>query len=151
MVGELIRSETVPFFWWFLVPKIVFWKNHYWVGTTTDCFEPIFGFLMTFCFEKHRSDSWSRIGMFSELSGRSDGIMQKLCFKIINFSFLIQVIRALEDKLTSAIEVEVQRREKDMKKMKLRYEVMARMELNAKLSEVNAFLERRAEVNFWEI
>ena len=86
--------------------------------------------------------------MFSELSGRSDGIMQKLCFKIINFSFLIQVIRALEDKLTSAIEVEVQRREKDMKKMKLRYEVMARMELNAKLSEVNAFLERRAEVNF---
>jgi len=56
-----------------------------------------------------------------------------------------QVIRALEDKLTSAIEVEVQRREKDMKKMKLRYEVMARMELNAKLSEVNAFLERRAE------
>ena len=64
------------------------------------------------------------------------------------FSFFIQVIRALEDKLTSAIEVEVQRREKDMKKMKLRYEVMARMELNAKLSEVNAFLERRAEVNF---
>ena len=71
-----------------------------------------------------------------------------ICFKIINFSFFIQVIRALEDKLTSAIEVEVQRREKDMKKMKLRYEVMARMELNAKLSEVNAFLERRAEVNF---
>ena len=27
----------------------------------------------------------------------------------------------------------------------MRYEVMARMELNAKLSEVNAFLERRAE------
>ena len=71
-----------------------------------------------------------------------------ICFKIINFLFFIQVIRALEDKLTSAIEFEVQRREKDMKKMKLRYEMMARMELNAKLSEVNAFLERRAEVNF---
>ena len=32
-----------------------------------------------------------------------------------------------------------------MKRMKLRYEVMARMELNSKLSEVNAFLDRRAE------
>ena len=58
-------------FCWFLVPKIVFWKNHYWVATTTDCFEPIFGFLGSFCFEKHRSASWSRIGMFSELWGRS--------------------------------------------------------------------------------
>ena len=58
---------------------------------------------------------------------------------------IFQIIRALEDKLASAIEADSQRREKDMKKMKLRYEVMARMELNAKLSEVNAFLERRAE------
>ena len=58
---------------------------------------------------------------------------------------MFQIIRALEDKLASAIEADSQRREKDMKKMKLRYEVMARMELNAKLSEVNAFLERRAE------
>ena len=49
-----------------------FWKKHYWVATTTDCFEPIFGFLGQFCFEKHRSASWSRIGMFSELSGRSE-------------------------------------------------------------------------------
>ena len=54
------------------MPKIVFWKKHYWVATTTDCFEPIFGFLGQFCFEKHRSASWSRIRMFSELSGRSD-------------------------------------------------------------------------------
>ena len=53
------------------MPKIVFWKKHYWVATTTDCFEPIFGFIGQFCFEKHRSASWSRIGMFSELSGRS--------------------------------------------------------------------------------
>ena len=58
---------------------------------------------------------------------------------------IFQIIRALEDKLANAIETDTQRREKDMKKMKLRYEVMARMELNAKLSEVNAFLERRAE------
>ena len=40
--------------------------------TTTDCFEPIFGFLVKFCFEKHRSASWSRIKMFSELSGHRD-------------------------------------------------------------------------------
>ena len=60
---------------------------------------------------------------------------------------IFQIIRALEDKLTRAIETDSQRREKDMKKMKLRYEVMARMELNAKLSEVNAFLDRRAEEN----
>ena len=65
------NQQNAQFFWWFLVPKIVFWKKHYWVATTTDCFEPIFGFLGQFCFEKHRSASWSRIGMFSELSGRS--------------------------------------------------------------------------------
>ena len=51
----------------------------------------------------------------------------------------------MEDKLANAIETESQKRERNMKKMKLRYEVMARMELNAKLSEVNAFFERRAE------
>jgi hypothetical protein len=45
---------------------------HYWVATTIDCVEPIFGFLGSFCFEKHRSASWSRIEMFSELSGHSD-------------------------------------------------------------------------------
>ena len=32
-----------------------------------------------------------------------------------------------------------------MKKLKLRYEVMARLEVNQKLSEINAFLEKRAE------
>jgi hypothetical protein len=39
---------------------------------TTECFEPIFGFLGTFSFEKHRSAPWNMIGMFSELSGHSD-------------------------------------------------------------------------------
>ena len=53
------------------MPKIVFWKKHYWVATTTDFFEPIFVFLRQFCFEKHRSATWSRMGMFSELSGQS--------------------------------------------------------------------------------
>ena len=65
-------QQNIQFFWRFLVPKIVFWKKHYWVATTTDCFEPIFVFLRQFCFEKHRSATWSRMGMFSELSGRSE-------------------------------------------------------------------------------
>ena len=42
--------KTSNFFDDFFAPKTVFWKNHYWVGTTTDCFEPIFGFLMQFWF-----------------------------------------------------------------------------------------------------
>jgi hypothetical protein len=37
--------------------------------TKTDCFEPNFGFLGQFCFEKCRAASWKRIEMFSELSG----------------------------------------------------------------------------------
>ena len=37
-----------------------------------DCFEPIFGsFLVQFCFQKHRSDTWGHKRMFSALSGRS--------------------------------------------------------------------------------
>ena len=39
--------------------------------TTIDCFEPIFGFLMQFCFKKHRSDPWNPNWMISALSGRS--------------------------------------------------------------------------------
>ena len=58
--------------------KIVFWKNHYWVATTTDCFEPIFGFLRSFWFEKYRSAPWNRIGMFSELSGRSEILLVRI-------------------------------------------------------------------------
>ena len=49
---------------------------------TTDCFEPIFGFLGQFCFEKHRSASWSRIGMFSELSGCSVIVIKPKAMKI---------------------------------------------------------------------
>ena len=48
----------------FFAPKTVFWKNHYWGGSVIDCFKPIFGFLMQFWFEKHRSDTWNPKGMF---------------------------------------------------------------------------------------
>ena len=47
--------------------------------------------------------------------------------------------------MANIIDLEAQRRDRELKKLKLRYEVMARTEVNAKLSEVNAFLERRAE------
>ena len=55
-----------------LLQKQFFEKKHYWGGSIIDCFEPIFRFLIQFWFKKHRSDTWNRIGMFSELSGHSD-------------------------------------------------------------------------------
>ena len=55
----------------FFAPKTVFWKNHYWGGSEIDCFEPIFGFLMQFCFQKHRSGTWDPKVMFSAPSGHS--------------------------------------------------------------------------------
>ena len=55
----------------FFAPKTVFWKNHYWGGSEIDCFEPIFGFLMQFCFQKHRSGTWDPKDMFSAPSGHS--------------------------------------------------------------------------------
>ena len=56
----------------FFAPKTVFWKNHYWGGSGIDCFEPIFRFLMQFCFQKHRSGTWNPKDMFSAPSWRSD-------------------------------------------------------------------------------
>ena len=64
-------NKTSNFFDNFFGPKTVFWKKLYWVATTIDCLEPIFGFLEQFCFQKHRSDTWDPKGMFSALSGRS--------------------------------------------------------------------------------
>ena len=65
-------NKTSNFFDDFFAPKRVFWKNHYWVASEIDCFEPIFRFLMQFWFKKHSSDTWNRIGMYSELSGHSE-------------------------------------------------------------------------------
>ena len=55
-----------------------------------------------------------------------------------------KIIEALEDKLTKVYETEASKREKEMQKIRLRYEMMARLELNSKLAEVNHFLEKRA-------
>ena len=67
-------NKTSNFFDDFFTPKIVFWIKHYWGAPVIDCFEPIFRFLVQFCFQKHRSDTWNRIGMFSELSGHSENV-----------------------------------------------------------------------------
>ena len=56
----------------FCAPKTVFWKNHYWVASEINCFEPIFGFLMQFWFWKYRTDTWNPKKMFSAPSGRSE-------------------------------------------------------------------------------
>ena len=64
-------NKTFNYFDDVFAPKTVFWKNHYWVASEIDCFEPIFGFLMQFWFWKHRSDTKNPKGMFSVPSGRS--------------------------------------------------------------------------------
>ena len=55
-----------------------------------------------------------------------------------------KIIEALEDKLTKVYETEASKREQELQKIRLRYEMMARLELNSKLAEVNHFLEKRA-------
>ena len=69
--------------------------------------------------------------------------------QILNLKQILEgkekVIENLENKLSCIYEHETLRREKELRKLKLRYEVMARMEVNQKLSEINAFLEKRAE------
>jgi hypothetical protein len=63
-------------------------------GAIIDCFEPIFGFLMQFWFQKHSSDTWNRIGMFSELSGRSATVFFFQDFPLLQI-FLCDIKMAL--------------------------------------------------------
>ena len=57
-----------------MILLMIFLKNNwYWGGPVIDSFEPIFGFLVQFCFQKHRSDTWDPKWMFSAPSGRSEG------------------------------------------------------------------------------
>ena len=57
-------------------------------GTGIDCFEPIFGFLIQFCFQKHMSHTWDPKVMFSAPSGRSVRIYKRTAnlIQILNFS-----------------------------------------------------------------
>ena len=71
-IGKKIEKSTkCPIFSTFIFPEKQFFEKSVVGGTTTDCFESIFGFLRSFWFEKYRSAPWNRIKMFSELSGRS--------------------------------------------------------------------------------
>ena len=46
--------------------------------------------------------------------------------------------------MTKVYETETIKRDQELQKLRLRYEMMARMELNTKLAQVNQFLEKRA-------
>ena len=78
-----------------------------------------------------------------------ENIIQQNEEKIENLHEILEgkekVIQNLEEKLSQMYENETFRRDKELRKLKLRYEVMARLEVNQKLSEINAFLEKRAE------
>ena len=59
---------------------------------------------------------------------------------------MLQIIEDLEKNINIMRETQIMKHEKDIKKMKLKYEIMARNEINSRLSEMNAFLnERRKE------
>jgi hypothetical protein len=57
---------------------------------------------------------------------------------------LSQIIEALEEKITNVYESEAERREKEVRRMRLKYELFARNEVNSRLSEINSFLDQRA-------
>lgn len=57
----------------------------------------------------------------------------------------MQVILELEEQLSNVRQIESERYQSELKKYKLRYEIMARNEVNHKLSEINDFLEQRAQ------
>ena len=40
--------------------------------------------------------------------------------------------------------MEAERRDKELRKLRLKYEIMARHEVNVRMSEINSFLEQRA-------
>ena len=87
-------NKTSNFFDDFFAPKQFFEKNHYWVAIGIDCFEPIFGFLRQFWFQKHRADTWDPKEMFSAPSERSEAALQSFhdffhqsfCFMFVCFA-----------------------------------------------------------------
>eukprot|EP00094_Tigriopus_californicus_P002797 TCALIF_02699-PA protein Name:"Similar to ANK3 Ankyrin-3 (Homo sapiens)" AED:0.10 eAED:0.10 QI:0/0.77/0.6/0.9/0.55/0.8/10/151/968 len=56
-----------------------------------------------------------------------------------------KLIEDLEERLANIHEHEASSYQKEVRKFKLKYEIMARNELNQKLAEINAFLEDRAK------
>ncbi len=58
---------------------------------------------------------------------------------------MLQIIEDLEDRLANVRASEASAHRRELRRHKLKYEILARNELNAKLGEINAFLEKRAK------
>ena len=56
-----------------------------------------------------------------------------------------RIIEELEDRLSSTRAIESSSFQRELRKCKLKYEILARNEVNSKLSEINVFLETKAK------
>ena len=57
----------------------------------------------------------------------------------------LQIIEELEARLAGQGRADSARHEKEMKKMRLKYEILARTEVNSRLSEINKFLSDKSK------
>ena len=56
----------------------------------------------------------------------------------------MQLIEELEEQISEMRTHEANQQQRELRKLKMTYEILARNELNAKLAEINTFLEDRA-------
>jgi len=63
----------------------------------------------------------------------------------LKFNYFIQIIEELEEQISEMRAQEASQQQRDLRKIRLTYEILARNELNAKLAEINTFLEERAK------
>ena len=59
--------------------------------------------------------------------------------------FFHQIIEELEEQISEMRAQDASQQQRDLRKIRLTYEILARNELNAKLAEINTFLEDRAK------
>jgi hypothetical protein len=55
-----------------------------------------------------------------------------------------QLIEELEEQISEMRAHEANQQQRELRKIRMTYEILARNELNAKLAEINSFLEDRA-------
>jgi hypothetical protein len=60
-------------------------------------------------------------------------------------TYFYQIIEELEEQISEMRAQEASQQQRDLRKIRLTYEILARNELNAKLAEINTFLEERAK------
>ncbi len=63
----------------------------------------------------------------------------------LQFNYFIQIIEELEEQISEMRAQDASQQQRDLRKIRLTYEILARNELNAKLAEINTFLEERAK------